>query len=155
MVLPEKPLLADSAFIRFDSRMPHLVPSHVRSIGKLHIADVTLKHLPMYSIWGRVVIFGFHSHFIVYVVYSVYVCSQGTSADSFEITSVAPVIAVARIVVRVGRSDVVLFRFIVGGVSGRLSRTAGARISFIFRCSVCHYHRVIGVSRISASFANT
>lgn len=47
MVLAEEPLLADSAFVRFDAGVSHLVAAHVGAVGELHVTDVALEELPV------------------------------------------------------------------------------------------------------------
>lgn len=56
MVLAEEPLLANTALVRFDAGVAHLVSTHVGAVGELHVADVALEHLAVYTVGGRVIV---------------------------------------------------------------------------------------------------
>lgn len=51
MILPKEALLADSALVRLDSGVSHLVAPHVGAVAELHVAHVALKQL---AVWPRV-----------------------------------------------------------------------------------------------------
>lgn len=62
VVFAEEPFLADAALVRFDARVPHLVPAHVRAVREFHVAHVAFEHFSVNSIYWGVVIFS-HFHF--------------------------------------------------------------------------------------------
>lgn len=49
VVFSEESFLADATFVRFDACVAHFVSSHVRAVGKLHVADVAFEEFPVWA----------------------------------------------------------------------------------------------------------
>lgn len=80
VILSEEPFLANATFVGLHARVSHLVATHVRAIGKLHVAHVTLKEFSVRSCVGIL-----SGCYVVIVGRALgHVCGEGAAANCTE-----------------------------------------------------------------------